>query len=370
MRHMKGEGTFGTELMEIRQLNRTDLAQIRGVWKECFNDSDAFLDTYFESVADASSGIGFFDGSRLVSDLFVITMNAQISGMVYESEFLAGCATLPEARDQHLMRNLIRAALMDMRSRNVCVSFLHPFLHSFYRKFGYETVNYVREYTAPPQVGNGSVRTATSLAELPEDAVYESYQAYVSQYGSYFMRSRQRMHGWLELLFSDGGFAVYIEEEKNTPYALFYGGIDASGQPTANVFELVYFGQDELTAITTGTGRTAVYMLPCAPDERGAAEYTMMRIVCPEIMLETYPYSPGTEPFVINIDDPFLQMDYNLQVTPSREGASVKDIEAASDIVVGIDELARLFTGTYSETQFPDAAGIFRRNSSCYFDTY
>lgn len=358
--------------MEVRKLTAGDIQQIRSVWKECFADSDAFLDTYFETVVDAASGIGFFQNSQLVSDLFETPMNAQISGMVYEGLFLSGCATLPAARNQHLMRDLIRTALSDMRARNVCVSFLHPFLHSFYRKFGYETVNYVDMLTAMPDSSAAAGVTAvSSMEDLPVDALYASYNDYVSGYGSYFMRSRERMQGWLKLLFDDGGRAVFIDGKSNTPYALYYPGTDNNGQPQNEIFELVSFSDAQLKMLTQGTGEPSSYFVPSSPDDPNAAEFTMMRIVCPEIMLQSYSYAKGTKPFVINIHDPFLGNDYNLRVVPKNAGgAEVTTAETESDIVVGIADLAKLFTGMYSVQQYPNAAEIFPTGSSCYFDTY
>lgn len=358
--------------MEIRQLTQADIKQVRSVWKECFNDSDAFLDTYFESVVDMTSGIGFFDDGTLVSDLFETPLNAQIGGMVYESLFLSGCATMPEARNQHLMQKLIRAALADMRARNICVSYLHPFLHSFYRKFGYETVNFVHNAVALPQSSARSkVVSASSFEDLPSASMYASYEAYVTQYGNYFMRSESRMTGWLKLLFSDGGRAVFIDGEENTPYALFYPETDPQGQLQNNIFELVYFSDAQLQLLTQGTGAQAQYFLPCSPRERDAAEFTMMRVVCPEIMLANYAYQPGTRPFVINIHDPFLGHDYNLHVSPKQGGgADVAEVESASDIVVGVADLAWILTGMYDPLKYPDATQIFPQGSSCYFDTY
>lgn len=358
--------------MEVQKLTPDDMQQVRSVWKECFQDSNAFLDTYFETVVDIMNGIGFFENGQLVSDLFQTPMNAQISGMVYESLFLSGCATLPPARNQHLMRDLIRTALADMRARNVCVSFLHPFLHSFYRKFGYETVNYVSERTAASDTGAAAaVQHVSTMDAMPVDAVYASYNAYVSQYGNYFMRSKERMKGWLKLLFDDGGGAVFIDGQNDTPYALFYPGTDENGQPQNEIFELVYFSDEQLQTLTQGTGAPSAFNVPTTSDDPKAAEFTMMRIVCPEIMLESYSYVPGTKPFVINIHDPFLSRDYSLRVVPKvSESAEVTEVAAESDIVVGINDLAKLFTGTYSALDYPGAVSIFPTGSSCFFDTY
>ena len=353
----------------MRQLGARDLPQIRRVWRECFGDSESFLDVYFSSAARPEDGIGLFHGSTLVSNLFELPMRARVTGQEYVCAFVAGCATLPEWRRRHLLGDLMRAALADMRSREVCVSFLHPSRHSFYRKFGYETVNYVQYHTAQP-VAESPVCIASTLADVPEESVYASYRAFVSRFNSHFVRTSQRMHAWLELLFSDGGFAAYLEQEERTPYVLFYKNSDGNGQTTADVFELVCDTPEQRTALTTGLGCPARFFEPCDPDSAGAREYTMMRVVCPEIMLQRYPYSRDTSPFVIHVQDTFLEIDYNLEVVPSRAGTSVRHVETSPDITVGISGLAQLLTGTYSPWLFPEALHVFRQYSSCYFDTY
>lgn len=358
--------------MELRTLSQADMQQVREVWKECFGDSDDFLDAYFAACVSVQSGLGFFDNGKLVSDLFTYRINTNISGMVYQSQFIAGCATMPQARNQHLMRDLIKSALQDMASRNVCVCFLHPFLHSFYRKFGFETVAYVDRQSAAgqPDPTSPPVRVVTKMSDLPFDSIYASYAAYVTQFGSYFIRNRQRMQAWLELLFADGGRAVYIDGDDATPYALFYN-VDGGNGKTSDIFELVYFQPQQLAALVNGTGLPSTYFVPAPGRLQGeAAEYTMMRVLDPQVMLGSYQYATGTQPFVINIHDEFLSQDYNLQVTPGAGGAAVSEVEATADIVTDIGGLAQLFTGTFSAKNYPDAAQAFSSSSSCYFETY
>lgn len=113
--------------MELRKLSPADMQQVRNVWKTCFQDTDAFIDTYFTSAVSIENGMGFFDAGKLLSDMFMFDITADISGMTYPSQFIAGCATLPEARNQHLMRDLIRAALTNFSERKsaraICTRF-------------------------------------------------------------------------------------------------------------------------------------------------------------------------------------------------------------------------------------------------------
>lgn len=363
--------------MELKKLTGADEAQVRQVWKECFGDSDDFLDAYFGACVQLENGLGFFQNGKLLSHLFTFPLKAVISAVVYPAQFIAGCATLPEARNQHLMRRLIKEALIEMAQKNFCVCFLHPFAHAFYARFGFETIAYVDRQTAPgdTQTPAAPVRTAHSLEELPLGAVYASYQAYVTQFGSYFIRSEDRMEAWLKLLFADGGRAVYIDGENNTPYALFYN-ISTQNGTESDIFELVTFSDAQRQSLVNGCGHPASFFTP-ADIRRASGDahqhttepYTMMRVLDPTLLLKSYPYAQKTPAFVINIHDEFLENDYNLLVKPGTE-TSVAEVETPSDIITDVAGLARLITGIYDPAEFPQASQIFAGGSSCYFETY
>lgn len=358
-------------MTELRQLTPDDEKQVLGVWKTCFNDSEDFLETYFQSSMDIRDGLGFFDDSgRLVSNLFVRELAALVSGTVYTAGFIAGCATLPDARRQNLMSRLLRTALTDMRVRNIPVCYLHPFLHSFYRKFGFETISYVRTAVADAANVDRRVRTAIRFDPVLAASMFASYQEYVSSFSSSFVRSKDRMNAWLQLLFADGGKAAYLDGSQNTPYALYYETKDEQGNPVADIFELVYFSDSDLQALTEGLGITARFFLPAARTGSNVDEFTMMRVVRPEIMLENYPFAEGTKAFVINIHDSFLETDLNLAVAPRQGGAIVREMEAPADIVVDIRELPQLLCGSFDPNVMTAASHFFRLGTGCYFETY
>ncbi len=46
------------------------------------------------------------------------------------------------------MKELVKLAMLDMRKRGLSAVYLHPFLHAFYCKFGYETIAYITRHSA------------------------------------------------------------------------------------------------------------------------------------------------------------------------------------------------------------------------------
>ncbi len=355
--------------MELRRLSSGDFLQVKQVWKQCFADSDEFISAYFNSAAKIGQGFGIFEQDRLLSDLFMLDFNASVSGVVFNTAFVAGCATVPEARHKHLMQTLIKQALLHMKEQGIAVSFLHPFLHAFYRKFGYETVAYVREYEEIPKPETVKQKAVVyqTAAQLPAEAMQRSYMAYTRQFDSYFIRNSARMDAWIKLLFSDGGYAAVLPGDSKQPaYALYY----TDGEQ-ANIFELVFFSaQQKADLIHSLPVQKCRYFLPIAGKTADAEEFTMMRVINPRVMLRRYPYPEQTPDFVINIHDEFLGEDYNLHVAPGATDAAVEEIDAQSDIVTDINGLAALLAGTYDRKLHAQAEPVFRVGSNCYFETY
>lgn len=355
--------------MEVRWLTQADLPQVKQVWKNCFDDSDAFIETYFKVAANVEDGLGYFNENRLVADLFELNFQAQLSGVEYNVPFLAGCATLPEVRKKGLMRELIKNALIGMYEDGREVTFLHPFKHSFYRQFGYETVAYVQkmdETTDPTKIMD-MVTTAQSMDGLPLQALGRAYNKYVNQFDNHFMRKPARMEAWLGLLFADGGYISYLIDGDTAAYALYY-----VKDNTADIFELVFESEQQRKSLIHATGaKSCSYFLPATIGKTvgNIEEFTMMRVVNPVWALQRYDYDNRAS-FSIHVEDSFLERDYSLAVNFENRQVVIGTITGGCDINVDITELSCLLTGTNVDACSQTAAEIFSPRNSCYFETY
>lgn len=352
--------------MDIRRLKRADLSAAKSVWEKCFHDSDAFIDAYFKRVVDIRSSLGFFEEKRLVADLFMLDFSACLSGVPYDTAFLAGCATLPEVRKRGLMRMLVKQALLLQSSQRVAVSYLHPFLHAFYRRFGYETVAYVDRHEIA--INRKSIRqpvtVATDIKKLPLAKLMQAYETYTSRYDNYFIRSPKRFESWLGLLFSDGGMISYIEDGDRCAYALYYMDKGAT-----DVFELVSFDESQLLSLLHSCpGAKAKYFFP---GRIGTArtEFTMMRVIDPAAVLRRYPYGSDGG-FVIRVHDDFLEVEHNLGIDVKNGKVSVRKVQAACDFETDINTFATLAAGAYDPRRQNELHRIFSPKTSCFFETY
>lgn len=350
--------------MNIRPLTRADEVTAKEIWKVCFGDTNAFIDEYFDQMVHYEDTLGYYDGHDLIADLFMLNFHARLSGVNFKTEFLAGCATLPYARKRGLMRELVKSAMLSMRKRGLAVTYLHPFLHAFYRQFGYETVAYIKRKSMKPSAGHMEKEPAIFSAydKIPEENMHQAYHRYISAYDHAFIRSRERFSKWLRLLFSDQGYAIVNEAEKPVSYALYY-----MEEGAANVFELVAREEKERELLLDSIpAETVNYFLPSPPDEM-AEEFTMMRVLDPVYLLKKLPLK--AKQFTLEVKDNFLGEHYNLRIEEAEgETNRIANTAEKADISLTIGELAQAAAGAYVQgSKFED---YFPRQTACFFETY
>ncbi len=351
--------------VNMRKLTSAEEPAAKDVWKVCFADSEAFIDEYFKKIVRYEDTLGYYEGEELLADLFMLKFQAKFAGRFYAADFLAGCATLPRARKRGLMKELVRSAMLDMRGRGLCVTYLHPFLHSFYRNFGYETIAYIKRHTAQPcMCGETKLTTCySSMQNLPMEKMYQAYCRYMDRFDNCFLRDSARFSNWLALLFADKGQAAVYENPGTgeCAYALFYLEDGA-----ADMFELACADQKTREKLFDAVpAAKANYFLPAGAHEQGSEEFTMMRVLDPIAALQNarlHAYD-----FTIAVEDDFLGEKYSFLVGKGDDGKNIvsKIDTVSADIAVPISALAALIAG--AQPTYPD---VFPRQSACFFETY
>lgn len=92
---------------------------------------------------------GAFEDGVLEAKLTLLPLQVYIQGRSVPMGGLAGVATWPENRRQGLVAKLLSHTLQTMNEAGQTLSFLHPFLIPFYRKFGWEIYCEHKKYTIP-----------------------------------------------------------------------------------------------------------------------------------------------------------------------------------------------------------------------------
>lgn len=165
---------------------------------------------------------GAFDDEGLAAKLTILPLQVYIQGQLVSMGGIAGVATWPENRRQGRVAKLLTHALQTMNEAGHTLSFLHPFLIPFYRKFGWEIYCDHKNYTIPvtnfPEKMDieGSIRRDKKDFELL-DRLYNSFAA---RYNGTLIRDKD----WWEnsVLEDDGHHAVFYSKlEEPEGYVLY-----------------------------------------------------------------------------------------------------------------------------------------------------
>ena len=129
--------------MIIEAPNRSQLPLLRGLWKEAFGDTDAFLDAFEETAFDPNRCRCITVDGRLVAALYWFDCTCEGRRMAY----LYAIATAKAARGQGLCHRLMADTHRHLRALDYEVAILVPGdegLFAFYGKMGYRVCGYIR----------------------------------------------------------------------------------------------------------------------------------------------------------------------------------------------------------------------------------
>ncbi|WP_405104618.1 GNAT family N-acetyltransferase [Paenibacillus sp. FSL K6-1217] len=209
--------------MEIRQLRAEE-----------FEDSLSLSEYAFKYKVSAEDRVrarenfkpeqtwGIFEGDSIGAKLTLLPLQVYIQGKPVAMGGIAGVATWPENRRQGYVAELLTHALQRMNEAGQTLSFLHPFLIPFYRKFGWEIYCEYKKYTIP--VGKFPHKTeiqGTVKRGISDIAVFQQmYDSFARRYNGTLQRSES---WWKESVLDDEMHACVFYSEQGEPegYVLY-----------------------------------------------------------------------------------------------------------------------------------------------------
>jgi predicted acetyltransferase len=252
-------------------LDKKDIDEAKALWKSSFDDSDAFIDTYFENKIIPHNSLGMFDDG-LACVVHMLPERIRVQGKALKSGYIAGAATAQKKQNRGYMRIMLQESLQLMNQRGIVMTHLYPFKHSFYEKFGWGTYSYVQKKVV--KVGKpagGRVEPVTERSLL-----VPLYRKMMAKFDGYVIRTASQWDGRLSELLCDGGKAVVLyEEDVPVAYMMYY---EEDGN--ADVIEAVFSREEQAQSLAEhiAQGCNEVrYSLPTNDDT--SAPQGMARIV-------------------------------------------------------------------------------------------
>ena len=310
----------------------------------------------------------FAEDGTLMARIINNHYESRIDGNLVKNGGIGAVSTLPEYRNTGAVRAVFLRLLPEAYRRGEVISTLYPFNHAFYRKFGYETVCWRRDYELSPAVLSGYHFSGTAELWKPGGPTHEYtalYNRFASAFNLAIHRSEEMM---LEKhlkgeYYKDRKFCYLLREQgKPVAYLIFQ---DVYHDPAAilDVLDLAWDGRAGLLAIlgflarfTADYGTVRLFM-PASLElfsvvqspriydvTQTVRQDYMARVVNVQRMLETI-RKPVDCRFTLRVSDGIIPE--NSGVWEVR-GDVVLRTDATPDLTVSIQAFSQLAVGAVS----------------------
>lgn len=331
---------------------------IRQIWRECFDDSNEFVEMFFSRVYRDEDALTLSEGGTVVSSMLLQRYGIMFHGREEGLAYVCGAATRRGARGRGLMARLMREALNEACNRGDTFCALipaHEWLYGYYSKFGFAPVFLVNRdrYTAlHPFNGGGSFRHVT---DIYEDRVYEAFSRLEHGIDGRVIHSRRDFLNILDDLRIDGGAVAVMADDSLEGRITAFGFATSDGE-TVRVTDLIGETPEARTAalrqlrgsfadlpftvaVTPGDGDEPERL---APVPRSLSPRGMGRIVNAARCLEAIAAARPDWKCRLRVTDPIIEANNRIFVAGRGTVRTADTLAGPLDFDIGIDTLTRL----------------------------
>jgi predicted acetyltransferase len=276
----------------IRRPTLTETDQVLHIWNVCFpQEQAAATDWYFARVYAPENTLCYFERGAMAACLQTVPYPVRMRGRTLLAMTLTGVSTLPEFRGKGFARDLMKAALADMRERGAALCFLYTDIPDFYRQYGWETCtqNCIVHFPGLDDGAPVGFRLAESPPPVAElDALYQDWLRGVN---GYVLRTRELWERRLDELRCDGARFVSLYRGD-----VLSGFAAVRGEGQAEWEEAYWRDEDALHALRRAFDKEIVCVAPAGfplpsdsvPEVRRG---NMFRTADPKLLLQGTPVS-------------------------------------------------------------------------------
>lgn len=242
--------------IEIRQATEEDRYSIMELWKYSFNDTDDFIDYYFDRRFSPENSVVLLKNEQLEAALQLNPYNLAIGDIISEVRYVVGVSVQPESRGKGYMTRLIRQTLRMQYENGEDFSILMPIDTRIYTRYGYANCFMRHEYhvdldrIAPKRTKYQTRRMGLSNLENLDRELHQLSEIYfdgMANKYSYVCRNRTYWkHKLSELAVDQGEIFVISDDFSQKGYAMM---LPKSGDGTLNVIEMVALDKEAFDAI-------------------------------------------------------------------------------------------------------------------------
>lgn len=330
----------------------TKRQKVESLWKTCFDDTDEFVQFYFDRKYRDENALLHEENGQVVAALQMIPYPMTWAGTTLQASYISGACTLPEARNKGIMTSMLAEAFRVMYHRGIDLSFLipaEPWLYGYYQKTGYAPVFEHTWETYIPTVPASAVVSLNIPAAYAESLAKDCFP--------FFSREMQKreccvQHSYDDFVtilqdhYASGGRLLITTSQTENPSIT---GL-AFALPAENVIqisELLGESPEVRTQLLDTASRLwdrpVIWKRPAqgGKSEKGG----MARIIHAEKMLTRFAASyPHTE-FTLQITDPLLPDNNGYYTVSNGYCHKKKNIEKENSVHMDMFTLTQALLG-------------------------
>jgi len=349
--------------LNIRFAYDHEKERIKEIWDYCFTDKEPFVSWYFDEKYCPSNTLVADLGEGVVSNLQMLPYKLNFHGTPVDVSYIVGAATLPEARGMGLMENLLKEALKVMKERRHPITILLPFKYEFYKRYGWETCYYHKQYkldinSLKPIIKRyGKMRPAEADKDI--GVFREIYSGYISGRNGSIIRSDKDWKCILKDYSFEGGKAYILYNDGNPEGYIIY----SIAEKTMNIHEMAYINMNACKALWgfvyshaaqvhevqwKAPADDLTQLLLLKPNQEVLFQpFVMARVVDVEYVLELIGETNSkADDMVFNIHDNMAS--WNNGIFSFKKGRIEKQEGIEADIICSINTFTQLAMGFLS----------------------
>ena len=162
------EYQMNTKKLTYKYNDKENLKEIRKIWDDIFNDTVGFTNYYFNVVCKENRVFTVCDNNKVIGMIHCNPYKILVNNTPEDAVYIVGVAVLPEYREKGIMKEMLKCALKDMKSRGIKLAFLMPENENYYIGSGFSKVisNYDYKIIIPTHEIEQNIITTVSVERM------------------------------------------------------------------------------------------------------------------------------------------------------------------------------------------------------------
>lgn len=215
---------------------------VRHIWRECYKDSDEYLDMYFDRIYRDADALTVSADGRMVSALLSQPYKFWFYGQELPISYLSGAVTRRSSRGKGYMTSLMEQAIRNAYDRGDMLCALipaHDYLYFFFDRFDFSTVflSDTQRFTSLHTFNSPSEYEYHTVADHYSDEVFAAFMRYERERPGGVLHSRRDFLNFLDDLAMRPGGTYVVVGRDDAPVAAMAWAM--TSDDAVHVFEVL-----------------------------------------------------------------------------------------------------------------------------------